>query len=210
MCSSDLSSIAALGITMASMGRLCKIINKNKDDVLKASAGLVLLSISLLIFVKAVKKICGIDIKEIQNGILGLIVIFGSFVILMRVSNKISENAAKAGLMMLGISASLLLMAVAIKKISKLSSTEAERGVAAITGLLMVFAAVVAMSKFAGDNAAKAGVMVLAMSGTFLAVTVCMAILGRLKDDQVNRALKAIAGVSACFALLAEIGRAHV
>ena len=60
----------------------------------------------------------------------------------------------------------------------------------------------VAMSKFAGENAAKAGIMLLAMSGTFLAVTVCMAILGRLKDDQVNRALKAVTGVSACFAVL--------
>ena len=149
---------------MYSMGKLCKIINENENDILKASGGLVLLSISLLIFVKAIKKICGIDVKEIQNGILGLIVIFGSFIILMRASDEISENAAKAGLMMLGISASLIIMAVAIKKISKLSSTEAERGVAAISGLLMVFAAVVAMSKFAGENAAKAGVMVLAMS----------------------------------------------
>ncbi len=196
------ASIISLVITFAGVWGLCKIINKNKDVALEASKGLVLISVSLLIFVKAIKKICGIDAKEIQNGILGLIVIFGSFIILMRASDEISENAAKAGLMILGISASLLLMAVAIKKISKLSSKETERGVAAISGLLMVFAAVVAMSKFAGEHAAKAGVMVLAMSGTFLAVTVCMAILGRLKDDQVNRALKAIAGISACFALL--------
>ena len=199
---SILSSIVSLGITFAGVWALCKIINKNKDVALEATGGLVLISLSLLLFVKAIKKIVGIDANEIQNGILGIVVIFGSFVILMRASRKVGENAAKAGLMMVGISASLILMVTAIKKIGKLSSTEVGRGMAAVAGLLAVFAAVVAMSKFAGENAGKAGLMVLAMSGTFLAVTVCMTILGRLKDDQVNRALKAIAGVSACFALL--------
>ena len=200
--SSIRSSLAALIVTMAGLWVLCKAINKNEGTALQASGGLVLVSLSLLLFVKAIKKIVGIDVNEIQNGILGMIVILGSFLILMRASRKVGKNAAQAGLMMVGIAASLILMATAIKKIGKLSSTEVGRGVAAISGLLLVFGAVVAMSKFAGENAGKAGLMVLAMSGTFLAVTVCMTILGRLKDDQVNRALKAIAGVSACFALL--------
>ena len=199
---SIISSIVALAVTMAGLWKLCKIINKNEGTALQATGGLVLISLSLLLFVKAIKKIVGIDVHEIQNGILGIVVIFGSFLILMKASRRVGENAAKAGLMMVGISASLILMVTAIKKIGKLSSTEVGRGMAAVAGLLAVFAAVVAMSKFAGENAGKAGLMVLAMSGTFLAVTVCMTILGRLKDDQVNRALKAIAGVSACFALL--------
>ena len=199
---SILSSLVALGVTMTGLWALCKAINKNEGTALQATGGLVLISLSLLLFVKAIKKIVGIDVNEVQNGILGMVVIFGSFLILMRASRRVGKNAAQAGLMMVGISASLLLMVTAIKKIGKLSSTEVGRGMAAVAGLLAVFGAVVAMSKFAGENAGKAGLMVLAMSGTFLAVTVCMTILGRLKNDQVNRALKAIAGVSACFALL--------
>lgn len=197
-----MSSLVSLTVTMAGLWALCKAINKNEGTALQASGGLVLISLSLLLFVKAIKRIVGIDVNEVQNGILGMIVIFGSFILLMKASRGVGRNAGQAGLMMLGISASLLLMVTAIKKIGKLSSTEVGRGMVAITGLLAVFAAVVAMSKFAGENAQKAGLMILAMSGTFLAVTVCMTILGRLKDDQVNRALKAIAGVSACFALL--------
>lgn len=196
------STLKVLGGIVIGMAVFCAIINKNRNTILKASGGLVLISVSLLLFIKAIKKIVGIDAKEIQNGIFGIIAIFGSFVILMRASSRVGDNAAKAGLMMVGISASLILMVTAIKKIGKLSSTEVGRGVAAVAGLLAVFAAVVAMSKFAGENAGKAGLMVLAMSGTFLAVTLCMTILGRLKDDQVDRALKAIAGISACFALL--------
>ena len=199
---SILSSLVALGVTMTGLWALCKAINKNEGTALQATGGLVLISLSLLLFVKAIKKIVGIDVNEVQNGILGMVVIFGSFLILMRASRRVGKNAAQAGLMMVGISASLLLMVTAIKKIGKLSSTEVGRGMAAVAGLLAVFGAVVAMSKFAGENAGKAGLMVLAMSGTFLAVTFCMTILGRLKDDQVNRALKTIAGVSACFALL--------
>ena len=199
---SIIASLVSLGVTMLGLWRLCKIINKNEGTALQATGGLVLISLSLLLFVKAIKKIVGIDVNEVQNGILGMVVIFGSFLILMRASRRVGKNAAQAGLMMVGISASLLLMVTAIKKIGKLSSTEVGRGMAAVAGLLAVFGAVVAMSKFAGENAGKAGLMVLAMSGTFLAVTVCMTILGRLKNDQVNRALKAIAGVSACFALL--------
>ena len=196
------STLKVLGGIVISMAVFCAIINKSRDTILKASGGLVLVSVSLLLFIKAVQKIVGIDTNEIKNGMLGLVTIFGSFVILMRASRNVSGDAAKAGLMMVGISASLLLMTAAIKKIGKLTSKEVGKGVAAISGLLLVFGAVVAMSKFAGANAAKAGVMMLAMSGTFLAVTVCMSILGRLKDDQVNRALKAVTGVSACFAVL--------
>lgn len=196
------SVIKALGGIAISMAVFCAIINKNRNTILRASGGLVLISISLLIFVKSMQKICDMDPNAIKKGMLGIVVIFGSFILLMRATRKVSGNAAKAGLAMIGISASLLLMIVAIKKIGKLTSKEVGRGVAAISGLLLVFGAVVAMSKFAGENAAKAGVMLLAMSGTFLAVTVCMSILGRLKDDQVNRALKAITGVSACFAVL--------
>ena len=196
---STLKTLAGIVIGMAVF---CRIISKSRDTILKASGGLVLISVSLLLFIKAVHKIVDIDTKEIKNGMLGLVAIFGSFVILMRASRSVSGDAAKAGLMMVGISASLLLMTAAIKKIGKLTSKEVGKGVAAISGLLLVFGAVVAMSKFAGANAAKAGAMMLAMSGTFLAVTVCMSILGRLKDDQVNRALKAVTGVSACFAVL--------
>ena len=196
------STLKILGGIVIGIAVFCRIISKSRDTILKASGGLVLISVSLLLFVKAIQKICDIDTNAIKNSMLGLVVIFGSFVILMRASRKVGSDAAKAGLMMIGISASLLLMIVAIKKIGKLTSKEVGRGVAAISGLLLVFGAVVAMSKFAGENAAKAGIMLLAMSGTFLAVTVCMAILGRLKDDQVNRALKAITGVSACFAVL--------
>ena len=195
-------TLKVLGGIVIGMAVFCAIVNKSRDTILKASGGLVLISVSLLIFVKAIKKIVGIDANEIQNGILGIIAIFGSFIILMRASSRVGDNAAKAGLMMVGISASLILMVTAIKKIGKLTSKEVGRGVAAISGLLLVFGAVVAMSKFAGENAAKAGIMLLAMSGTFLAVTVCMTILGRLKDDQVNRALKAVTGISACFAVL--------
>ena len=196
------STLKVLGGIVISMAVFCAIINKSRDTILKASGGLVLISVSLLLFIKAVQKIVDIDINKIKNSMLGLVTIFGSFVILMRASRNVSGDAAKAGLMMVGISASLLLMTAAIKKIGKLTSKEVGKGVAAISGLLLVFGAVVAMSKFAGANAAKAGVMMLAMSGTFLAVTVCMSILGRLKDDQVNRALKAVTGVSACFAVL--------
>ena len=195
-------TLKMLGGIVISMAIFCAIINKRRDTILKASGGLVLVSVSLLLFIKAVQKIVGIDTNKIKNSMLGIVTIFGSFVILMRASRNVSGNAAKVGLMMIGISASLLLMTAAIKKIGKLTSKEVGKGVAAISGLLLVFGAVVAMSKFAGANAAKAGVMMLAMSGTFLAVTVCMSILGRLKDDQVNRALKAVTGVSACFAVL--------
>lgn len=195
-------TLKVLGGIVIGMAVFCRIISKSRDTILKASGGLVLISVSLLLFIRSIQKICDMDTNEIQNGIHGIVVIFGSFLILMRASRRIGQNAAKAGLMMVGIAASLILMVTAIKKIGKLSSTEVGRGMVAVAGLLAVFAAVVAMSKFAGENAGKAGLMVLAMSGTFLAVTVCMTILGRLKDDQVNRALKAIAGVSACFALL--------
>ena len=199
----DLSNTKDIFVVLSSITASLSVLSiASKGLSTKSAVGLIAMAVTLRMVISSFEKVIDMDLDSIKKGIPALIAIFGSFTGLILVSKLAGKNAAQAGVMMLAISVSLAIIAKAIKKIGKLSAHDIEKGTDAISGLLLVFATVVAMSKFAGKNAGQAGVMLLGMAGTLLAVSVAMSIIGRLKDGQVNRAMKAIAGVSACFALL--------
>ena len=199
----DLSNTKDIFIVLSSITASLSVLSvASKGLSLKSAVGLMAMAVSLRMVINSFQEVMTMDLDSVKKGIPALITIFGSFTGLVLVSKLAGKHAAQAGVMMLAISASLLIIVKTIKKIGKLSAHDIEKGTEAITGMMLVFAAVVAMSKFAGKHAAQAGVTLLGMAGTLLAVSVAIAIIGSLKDDEVERAKKAITGITACFALL--------
>ena len=204
----DIDKIKTDGINQAvkALGKLTLIMSvlalATSKLGLRSTAGLLLMAVSLRIFSKSMLDLCKIDFDNIKSGLATLVIIFGMFGGLIAASYFAGEHAAKAGVMMLTMSVSLLIIAKAIKKIAKIRNSDIFKGTIVISGIMALFTYLIAVSKFAGKHAAKAGAMLLGMSATFLAISVAMAMIGHLKDDQVNRALKAITGISACFSLL--------
>ena len=148
--------------------------------------------LALKILVSALNDIAEFNTTKLESNIGALVTIFGSFILLMAVSRLAGANAAKAGLGIMAMSASLILIITAMKMLSKMDGDDLARSLVAISTLLLVFGAVVALSKSSGQYASKAGLMLLAMSGALVILAGVIVVLSHVKPDGLVRALGAI------------------
>ncbi len=167
-----------------------------------SAAGILAISVSLGILVGVFRKVAAMDMSKVQGSLGAFVTIIGTFAGIMAASHLAGANAAKAGVSILAMSAALLLIVPAIKGLAKISPLDMERASDAISKLLLVFAAVTAASYFAGANAAKAGAMLLMMSGALVILSGVMVLLSHLEPDGLDQALTAIIKLEAAFGAL--------
>lgn len=154
----------------------------------KAGKMLIKMSVAMAIMVGVVKLASKLDGDEVLSGIavIGLITLLFEAIII--VSQTAGEYGSKAGAMLLGMSIAIGVLVGLIKLISYLDESEVKRGLKIIGVIEVMFAAIIAVSKFAGENAAKAGAMLLMMSGALLIITGVIFILTQIDLDALPRA----------------------
>lgn len=154
----------------------------------KAGKMLIKMSVAMAIMVGVVKLASKLDGDEVLSGIavIGLITLLFEAIII--VSQTAGEYGSKAGAMLLGMSIAIGVLVGVIKLISYLDESEVKRGLKIIGVIEVMFAAIIAVSKFAGENAAKAGAMLLMMSGALLIITGVIFILTQIDPDALPRA----------------------
>lgn len=155
--------------------------------------------LALKILVGMVDDIAGVDTKVIEDNIWSFVAIFGAFAVLMATSHLAGKHAGKAGAGILAMSVALLLVIQAIKILGDIPTDTLVKGGIAVGLLMVVFAALVAVSYFAGANAAKAGVMLLAMSGAMLILTVVIFALSKLDPAGLDNAMRVITRLGLVF-----------
>ena len=174
-------------------------------------AGIALLAVSgaMLILFKLLQDMPkAMETTDWLKSLLSIAALTGvMFVILKALGGRISKYAAKAGLGLLGFSAALALLPISIKLIGSINGKELRKGVAAVGAIGVVFAGLIAVSKLAGEFAAKAGVTLLAAAGAMLAMTAVIAALGYLPEDKMWRAIGAISVLSFWFAALEGLSK---
>lgn len=154
----------------------------------KAGKMLIKMSVAMTIMVGVIKLASGLDGDEVLNGIavIGLITLLFEAIII--VSQTAGEYGSKAGAMLLGMSIAIGVLVGVIKLISYLDESEVKRGLKIIGIIEVMFSAIIAVSKLAGENAAKAGAMLLMMSGALLIITGVIFILTQIDPDALPRA----------------------
>ena len=177
-------------------------------------AGIALLAVSgaMLILFKLLQDMpTAMETTDWLKSLLSIAALTGvMFVILKALGGRISKYAAKAGLGLLGFSAALALLPISIKLIGSINGKELRKGVAAVGAIGVIFSLLIAVSKLAGEFAAKAGVTLLAAAGAMLAMTAVIAALGYLPEDKMWRAVGAIGAIGAVFALLEGLSKLAV
>ena len=169
---------------------------------LRSSIGVMALVVSLKTFVGVIEDIAKIELSDIQRNLGSFIAIFASLSLVMASTSLAGKHALQGGIAMMAISTSLLLIIQAVKMVANIDRSTLSNATRTITGLLQVFALMVAVTSLAGKNAMKAGVMLLMMSGAFVLLTGVMVILSKIDPSGLDRAVSAIQTVSLCFALL--------
>lgn len=149
---------------------------------------LIKMSVAMVIMVGVIKLASKLDGDEVLNGIavIGLITLLFEAIIV--VSQTAGKYGSKAGAMLLGMSIAIGVLVGVIKLISYLDDAEVKRGLKIIGVIEVMFSAIIAVSHFAGENAAKAGAMLLMMSGALLIITGVIFILTQIDPDALPRA----------------------
>lgn len=147
------------------------------------------LAFSLLIMIGVIKLASMLEVGEILKGItlIGLLGVF--FAALIKVSEHSGRHAAKAGAMMLMVSIALLATIAAVKLIANMSGYDVLKSLPVILGLGIFFKTLIKVSEHAGQNAVKAGLMLVLVAGALAIMTGVLFILSKMNQKELYPAL---------------------
>ena len=197
-------AIIMLAAMMTGMIIALKVLGDAVDDpktgkgIKKAGGMFVRMAISMVIMALAIKAIAGIpqgDIDKATNVITGIFLMYASMALL----GSISKDAKGVGSMLLNMSLAIGVIVIVMKQIAGMKDGDIVKGLLVIAGIEALFAAIVAVSKFAGEHASKAGWMLLQMSVAIGILAVAMKVIATLSYEDILKGQIVLSGVEALF-----------
>ena len=199
-----LSPIIMLTVMMTGMIIALKILGDAVSDpktgkgISKAGGLFVKMAISIGIMALVIKAIAGIpkgDIDKAINIITGIFLMYASMAIL----GSISKDARGVGSMLLNMSLAIGVIVIVMKQIAGIKDSDIVKGLLTIAAIEYLFAAIIAVSIFAGEHASKAGTMLLKMAFAIGVLALSMKIIATLSYEDVLKGLITMAGVESLF-----------
>ena len=199
-----LSPIIMLTVMMTGMIIALKILGDAVSDpktgkgISKAGGLFVKMAISIGIMALVIKTIAGIpkgDIDKAINIITGIFLMYASMAIL----GSISKDAHGIGSMLLNMSLAIGIIVIVMKQIAGIKDSDIVKGLLTIAAIEYLFAAIIAVSIFAGEHASKAGTMLLKMAFAIGVLALSMKIIATLSYEDVLKGLITMAGVESLF-----------
>jgi tape measure domain-containing protein len=179
------------------MSRLVK-----PEEAIALATTMLVLSIALVIFAKALTMIGGLSLEEIGKGLIGM---GGALILVIGAMHLIPDDAAAGAASLLIVAVALTILAKALQLLGAMSWEELATGLVAIgVSLLLigVFLAVMADPKMLIGAAA-----LVIVSGALIAIAMVLKILGSMSVESIAIALGTIAAV---FLILGIAGYALV
>lgn len=168
------------------------------------------LSLSLLLMVGVIKIASMLAPNEIVKGtiVIGGITAFFWAVVKMSESldygKGVADHISAAGNLILKLSAAMILIGIAIKIIAGIDSGLG-KALGVITAVTILLGALVGISKFSGEHAHKAGLMLIEFSVAMLLLAAVLIILKELDPDGIGKALTIMAGITVMLGALIGI-----
>lgn len=129
------NSLLSVGMALGILVLACKGLNMVTGNIPKTALGLILLSTSLLILVKACKKFGELDTAVLTQGLVAVTIIIGALsVFSMMTANSKMSFTMGAGMM--GMAKSLSMLIKPLKKLGEMDYKELEQGIISL-GIVM-------------------------------------------------------------------------
>lgn len=203
-------SMAAVTTLLAEMGAVMVVLMKTLSaseftDTIKGiyslgsvTNALIKIGIAMILMATALKMISDLNPQELATGLIGLSVMLGSvlaFVLLLDKYQKVAMDD-KAGIMLMGIAVSLLVMAKAIQILASLNPTELAKGLGSVVVLLgSVFGLFTGLSKMnvsMGPGLIAAGVGMIAVATAINILAPALQKIGSMPLEQLANGLEAV------------------
>lgn len=194
------SVINALVLATASVIGLSVALSKLKGTSQLKSAGAILTTVlALSAVLKLIQKLENYDIDDIWGVIKKLGLMIAALAAVFAATNLAGTNAAKAGALMGGIGLGIYAIMAAVALLGNFKTQTLVKGITAIGFLTLFMGGLIAFSKFAGKDAHKVSVTLLAASAAIGILAVIGGIVGYLDTGAMFKGLAYVAGLSAIF-----------
>lgn len=170
----------------------------------KAGSMLLKMSVAIGILAVSMKIIATLSYEDILKGQIVLAGVESLFLKFILISKICGNEANKAGSMMFKMAAGMALMALAIKVIATIPTGDIIKGLVFIAAAEVLFGAMVNITRFSGENADKAGTMMLKMSAGILVLVAAIAILSLLDPKDIAIGTAAIVAMIVSLAAVAN------
>lgn len=170
----------------------------------KAGSMLLKMAFAIGVLAIAMKMIATLSYEDILKGGVVLSGVQTLFLRFIYISQICGDEANKAGSMMFKMAAGMALMALAIKVIATVPTGDIIKGLVFIAAVEVLFGAMVNITRFSGENADKAGTMMLKMSAGILVLVAAIAILSLLDPKDIAIGTAAIVAMIVSLAAVAN------
>ena len=194
-----LSIITWIGLVFAGVIAVSQFAGRSAS---KAGTMLLKMSIAIGILAGAMKMLGSLTTGEIMAGLYVLGFVEEMFIKFIAIAWLADDNADKAGNMILKMSIAIGIMAIVVKMVAGIPTEDIIRGAIVIGAFEALIAAIIFVSDKAGDNADKAGTMLLKMSAAILIIAGAIALLSLLNPDDVYRGTACIGALMGMMALM--------
>ncbi len=163
---------------------------------------------SIFLLLKIFEKLSDSSIKTIsekaKNNLGFIAATLGALAALAAIGWLGGNNAGKTGMGILAMSASVLILYEAVKKLGELDGAVLAKGGIAVAGILALFALLSKVSMYANKDTGKIGLSIMAMSVSLLAVYLAIKKIGSLRPDIMVKGLLPVIGILGMFAVLSK------
>ena len=201
-----IAMVAALTLLMKAIGKFVN--GKDLKNISKIGTMIRKVSISLLLLVGVMKLASMLKAEEVLSGTVVMGLFYAFIVSLMKITKVAkASDADKLGKMIRKVSTSLLIMIAVMKLASTLKAEEVIKGIAFMTAMGIFMSALMVISRFGGENAAKLGAMMIGLSVSLLLMVGVCKLIGMMSVEEITKGIVAIGAFSLFMSLLMAVNK---
>ena len=174
-------------------------LGENSVNLSGLKTGIVAIGTTLLMLAATLKIMGSMNPDELKQGFIGLagaVAAIGVLIIAIGAVGKLGDISSidKVASMMIALSASLLIMSVAIKQIASMSVSDLAKGAGFVAGMVVFISTLTVISTFAGSEISKMGTMMIKMSVALGLMVGVVKLIGLLHAEEIIKGVIFAAG----------------
>lgn len=178
-------TLAVLGVLAVGLAAVSKLLSSKEKTFSSGALLMVSFALSLKILAGALKDLNDLDLDNMGQTVTLLIGIVGSLALVAAACKNVKFGAAAT---VLAIVVSLKLLVGCFKDIAKIDLGKAKSNMGTFVAIFGMFGALMVASKFAGENASKAGSAILKMSASLILITLAFKMMSGIDPLDLDRA----------------------
>lgn len=189
--------LSAVGVVLVEVSAFMKL-TSNSGGLFTTAVGMTVLGSAMLIFGQAVAKIGALSISEIAKGLGAMAIVLAEVAAAARL---MPTNLAITSVGVIGMATAITILASAMQTIGGISWNGIAKGLVAIAGSLVIFAAATNAMK----GAVKGAAAMLVVSAAIGILTPALKALGQMSLGEIGMALLSLAGTFTVLGLAALV-----